>query len=517
MFTCKNKMKAFFIFLIISNGMSMHGMFRQVQSAANFAKKSLLLSRKYPAMPSMNESAYSIQNRGFSNTHSNGNSKNNSWNSRNFNWTIGGIGSAGLMSGLFTKQSAQAETPAEGDFQFPRTINELKQLTDEQKIAIIEDRARKSGWYFSGETETLEPKDKQKIYKLIYKNTPEELDSTIAEEFYTYLEELGFQNPERYILLYRVPHSKQAVADNQYFAEADSACTGYKSGIIRVGQWEWQQLTPMERRKLLIHEIIHILDRHNTRLGIIYLEKEMGLSYDKFKRKSDKTEAENEVYAEIAALDLSCFPETSLLAVAINNEQNKTPGEHGHLLSLEKPFALSMWKKKKEELGLKTNQSILEYHHKNGPALRDFSVVWVKNRKKNIEEAYNYANHHWELNPTIGEEDIRHIFKEDPEKLDPKIKEELFEILQEMGYVTSHFDQYIFLYKRPENEKIKASWALIRFGKNTVVLITDSDWKCRTREEKRHFTACVISDILKIQKKEHETTLQPEVGIQKKT
>ncbi len=147
-------MKAFFIFLIISNGMPMHGMFRQVRSAANFAKrnifqsiqrnghlnKSLLLSRKYPAMSFMNGSAYSIQNRGFSNTHSNGNNKNNSWNSRDFNLAIGGIG-AGLISGLFTKQSAKAETPAEGDFKFPRTLKELEQLTDGQKIAMLDDLA----------------------------------------------------------------------------------------------------------------------------------------------------------------------------------------------------------------------------------------------------------------------------------------------------------------------------------------------------------------------------------------
>ena len=461
-----------------------------------------------------------------SNAHSNGNSKNNSsWNSRNFNWTNLAIGiGVGLTFyknvaclGWFTKQSAPADTPAEGDFKLPRTLDELKQLTDEQKIEIIDDRARKSGWYFSGETEILELKDKQKIYRSQYKETPEELDSTITEEFYTYLEELGFQNPERYILLYGLPHSKQAVAGNQYFLKADAVPTGDKSGIIRVHQWEWQQSTPMEKRSTLVHETIHILDRHGTRLDIINLEKEMGVSYDKVKKKFDKTRAEQEVYAEIAALDLSCFPEKWLIINAIHHEQNKTPDKDGYLLVLETPFALSMWKKKKEELGLKTNQSILEYHHKNGPALKNFSEEWVRNRKKNIEEAYNYAHHHWELDPTIGEEDYRYLFRKDPEKLDPKIKEELVEILQEMGWVTSHFDQYIFLYKRPENEKIEASINLFRFGNNTVVRITEADWKRSTRARKRRFTTLIISEILKIQKKEHETTLWPEVGIQRKT
>ncbi len=80
---------------------------------------------------------------------------------------------------------------------------------------------RKSGRYFSGETETLEPKGKQKIYRSRYKESPEELDSTIEEEFYTYLEELGFQNSVGYILLYEIPHSKQAVANNQNFTKAD--------------------------------------------------------------------------------------------------------------------------------------------------------------------------------------------------------------------------------------------------------------------------------------------------------
>ncbi len=40
----------------------------------------------------------------------------------------------------------------------------------------------------------------------------------------------------------------------------------------------WQQLTPMERRKSVIHETSHILDRHSSRLDVIALDEEMGLS-----------------------------------------------------------------------------------------------------------------------------------------------------------------------------------------------------------------------------------------------
>ena len=94
----------------------------------------------------------------------------------------------------------------------------------------------KYGIYFSSKTETLELKDKQKIYKLAFKETPEELDSTIEEEFYTYLKELGFHNPEWYILLYRIPHSKQVVAADKGCITAIVIRIGDKFGIISIHQ-----------------------------------------------------------------------------------------------------------------------------------------------------------------------------------------------------------------------------------------------------------------------------------------
>jgi len=350
--------------------MSMHGMFRQVQLAANFA------------------------------------------------------------TCRFTKPSAQDDTPAGGDFKPPRTLDELiqlitdeqitdEQITNEQIIAIVESSDKRIGWYFSGETETLEPKDKQKLYRSRFKETPEELDSTIKEEFYTYLEKLGFQNPERYILLYGLPHSKQAVA------AADMTSTGDKSGIVRVHQYQWRQSTPMVKHSLVIHETMHILHPDRSRLYLyltaLYRTKETSTIYKKLKKEYGRMTAEGEVYAEIAALDLSCFSEGWLIIDAIHNEHNKTPDEYGHLLYLEKPFSLSMWRKKKEELGLKNSQSILEYHQKNSPALINFSAAWVKNRKKNIEEASHYANDYREFYETCDR--ISEISKNHPQRT-KKIKEQ---------------------------------------------------------------------------------------------
>ena len=425
MFTCKNKMKAFFIFLVTSNTIPMHGMFRSMQYAPKLTKyksiptqkndylrKSLWLSGKYSAMSSMNRSASTIQNRYFSNIHSNDHRKNNSWDSKIFNRRA--IGGASLMS-----SSANADTAV-------ISPDQLRQLTDEQKIAILDERNRDTKIYYSGEKGELNPKQENILFKSIGEGNFEKLDPEVKEEYCKYLEELGFPNPKQYILFYKVPDHRNTVAD--------AADTGPRSGIVLLNQEKLENFSSVRKRHALIHEIAHILDRSSARLKFIYIDKvvnelisqESGIIrpavptgnetlnssrreaikyYSVFKKGLEYNEkifpssinseeysrilAEGEVFAEILALDLSEFPESHLF---FNSMQflNTKVDEAGHLLDMEKPIALSMWKKRKKELGLENTKSILIYYHNNAQALRAFSREWVENREENIQKALSF-------------------------------------------------------------------------------------------------------------------------------